>query len=899
MKTKRPKLELPIDALLPRLVEALASRPNLVLRADTGAGKTTRVPPALLDALDAGHLETGHLETGRLETGPLGDAEPGGTIVMLEPRRVAARAAARRIAAERGWTLGEEVGYQVRFERKASRRTRILVVTEGVLVQRLQRDPFLDGVAAVLFDEFHERSLDADLALAMCRRVQRDVRPGLRLVVLSATLDASPIVHFLGGADECAAIDSPGRLFPVEVEHLAQADARGVPTLVRGAVERLLAESTEGDVLVFLPGVGEIRRSKEFLEPVARETGVALQELYGDLPPERQDAVLRPSARRRVVLATNVAETSVTVDGVRHVVDSGLVRRLHFDPGLGLDRLELGRVSRASAEQRTGRAGRQAPGRCLRLWTEHDERSLPARETPEILRVDLAGSLLQLYAWGERAPESFPFFEAPDQASLERTRRLLEDLGAVESGHLTPLGRQLARLPLHPRLARLVVEGRRLDAGTGAVLAAALIAERDVVFRPVGRRPVIAATTTDSDIVDRVEALARFDASGYGETALGPVEPGRARWVLRAARQIESVASRLAAAGDHPEAASDRSADSGPTAEPEAEPGTRLRRALLAAYPDRVCLRRDVGSRRAVMVGGRGVRLATMSSVQAAPLFVAVELDAGRRGGGRPGEGGAESLVRQASAIDESWLPTDTDEVAVFDPARRRAVGRRRRLYRDLVLDEVDVDPGADAAAAVLVDAAAGDLASALPLDEPKIASFLGRLRSLAAWRPELELPTFDDEALRTLLPVLAAGRRSFDDLRRAPLFDILRGSLGHRQLDALERLAPERLEVPTGSRIRLRYDDTEPGAPPVLSVRIQELYGLDETPSVAGGRVPVLLHLLAPNQRPQQVTRDLPSFWRRVYPQVRKELAGRYPKHAWPEDPLTATPEHRPRRRR
>ncbi|MEM8934342.1 MAG: DEAD/DEAH box helicase, partial [Acidobacteriota bacterium] len=427
---------MPIDTVLPDVLGALDERPNLVLRAATGAGKTTRVPPALADRLD-------------------------GQIVVLEPRRVAARAAARRIAEERRWRLGEEVGYHIRFDRKASARTRVLVVTEGMLVQRLQADPFLDGVAAIVFDELHERNLQGDLSLAMARKVQREVRDDLRLIAMSATLDPSPLVDFLGGKGACSHLESDGRLFPVEVEYLPAPDARALPVLVRQAVESLI-ERTDGGMLVFLPGVGEIRRSKEMLEPIAARHDLALWELYGDLPPERQDAALAHGDRRKIVLATNVAETSVTVDGITAVIDSGLARTLRFDPALGLDRLDLGRISRASAEQRKGRAGRQAPGLCLRLWTEHDDRSLPERDTPEIRRLDLTGPTLELRAWGEADPSAFPWFEAPEPAPLDRAERLLRDLGAVEEGgSLTVEGRALARLPLHPRLGRLVLDGHR------------------------------------------------------------------------------------------------------------------------------------------------------------------------------------------------------------------------------------------------------------------------------------------------------------------------------------------------------------------------------------------------------------------------------------------------------
>lgn len=842
---------LPIDRVMGEVMAALADRGAVVLRAPTGAGKTTRVPPAILDAGLAGHRK----------------------VVMLEPRRVAARAAARRIAAERGGTVGGEVGFRIRFERRESAATRILVVTEGVLLAMLQADPFLDEVGAIVFDELHERSLDADLALAMARRVRREARADLRLVAMSATLVAAPIAAFLGDAP---IVESGGRLHPVRLAFLDRPDPRPLPEQIAAGVKRVAAEST-GQVLAFLPGVGEIRRTADLLAPWARERGLTIAPLYGDLPSAEQDAALAPGAGRKVVLATNVAESSVTVDGVEAVVDCGLARVLRYDPATGLDGLELTRISRSSADQRAGRAGRQRPGLCLRLWTELDDRTLVADDLPEVRRVDLAPAVLQLLAWGEADPAAFEWLEPPSAEALTRARHLLADLGATVDGRLAELGRAMARLPLHPRLARLVVAGHRLGTLGRATLAAAILAERDLVRRD--RTAGAAAYGGSSDVLDRVLALERFATSGWGETASGPLDRGRAHRALQAAAQIERHARRALGAEPVHEDGDDEEA--------------RLLRAVLAAYPDRVARRRGddgIAGQRAVLVGGRGVAVAPSSVVRDAELFVAVELDAGH--------GRTDAWVRQASAIAADWLPADqlvTREDVELDGERQRVVGRRRTLYRDLVLAEVEVPATPAAAAGVLVAAAGRDLAAALPLDDPPVADFLARLRSLVGWMPELGLPVFDDDELRSLLPALAAGARSFAELRRAPLLDVLRGSLGHHRLGELERHAPERLTVPSGSQIRLRY---EPGKPPILAARIQELFGWTDTPRIAGGRIPVLLHLLAPNQRPQQVTQDLASFWRNTYPQIRKELAGRYPKHAWPTDPLTAPPERRPRRR-
>ncbi len=482
---------LPIDEVLPALIAALREGPAAVLIAPTGAGKTTRVPPALLAAGLGG----------------------GRRIVMLEPRRIAARAAARRMAEENGWTLGQEVGYQVRFERKAGPGTKILVVTEGILVQRLQADPFLEDVGAVIFDELHERNLQTDLSLAMARRVQRDVRPDLKLLAMSATLDPGPVAAFLaplGG--NCPVIESRGRLHPVDILYTDR-PGRPRPCPARSPPGSAGCwTSTPGDVLVFLPGVGEIQRSAEALAGLAAERDLAVLPLYGDLPAERQDEVLRPLSRRKVVLATNVAETSITIDGVTAVVDSGLARRLRFDPATGLDRLELGKVSRASADQRAGRAGRQAPGVCLRLWPAWEQPALPERETPEIARVDLAGPALQLLAWGEPDLAAFDWLEPPDPPALAAALLLLRQLGAVgaigEHG-VTALGRTMARLPVHPRLARLLVEGHRLGRAPEAALLAALLSERDPF--PRGVRGAGPRRSSRSDLLDRLDALEAFE----------------------------------------------------------------------------------------------------------------------------------------------------------------------------------------------------------------------------------------------------------------------------------------------------------------------------------------------------------------------------------------------------
>jgi ATP-dependent helicase HrpB len=847
---------LPIDAVLPDVVAALRQQSCLVLRAPTGAGKTTRVPPALLDAGLAGQ----------------------GRILLLEPRRLAARAAARRMAAERGGRVGDEVGYHVRFDRQAGPRTRILAVTPGILLRLLQDDPYLEKISVVLFDEFHERSLDSDLALGMVRLVQQTVRPGLRVVVMSATLAVEPVAAYLS---DCPVVTGEGRLYPVDILYEPRPEHRPWAAAVARAVERLL-DRTEGDLLVFLPGLYEIRQAARQLEDLAEQRDLAVLPLHGDLPPEQQDAALLPQQRRKVVLATNVAETSVTVEGITGVVDTGLARILVFDPRVGLDRLQLQPISRAAAEQRAGRAGRTRPGVCVRLWSETAQRGRPEQTEPEIRRVDLAGAVLQLLCLGETDVLRFPWLEPPREAAVTQAMALLRRLGAVGDNGLTEMGRTLARLPVHPRLARLLVEGRRWGQPERVALAAALLSERDPFVRsldrPESRAP---GHATLSDVLDRVEALEAFEQHGHGAFAEGTLNRGAARFVLRARDQLVRSLREAGRAGkrDH------RRADAAPLAADEA-----VLRALLAAFPDRVARRREAGSRRGVMVGGRGVRRAAGSGVTEPELFVCVDVDAG----------GAETLVRQASAVQRDWLPPELLSARVevaFDPQTERVSARRRLCFEDLVVEETPAAlPSDEETARVLAAVAAEHLERVLPAADSPAGAYLTRLRCLRAWLPELDLPPFDEPQLRELLPWLCPGCRSFADLRNADWLGAVQGRLTHAQRQAVEREAPERLEAPSGSRLALRY---EVGRPPVLAVRIQEVFGLRDTPRVAAGRVPVLLHLLAPNYRPQQVTDDLASFWTNTYPQVRKELRARYPRHAWPEDPWTAAPQRGPRRKR
>jgi ATP-dependent helicase HrpB len=836
---------LPIDALLPEIVAKLAGPNCLVLRAPPGAGKTTRVAPALLDAGLAGKK----------------------SLLLLQPRRLAARAAAERIAHERDVALGEEVGYQVRFERRAGPRTRILVMTDGMLLRRLQDDPFLEDVGCVVFDEFHERSLNLDLALAMIRRAQLDLRPELKIVVMSATLAAGPVARFLG---DCPQVESEGRMFPVDVRYLRHARSEPLEAVVARCVAESL-EQTAGHVLVFLPGQREIWRAQRQLESLVEATDVSLMPLHGELPLAEQQAVLQSSTRRKVVLATNVAETSITIDGVTTVVDSGLARRQQFDPALGINHLEVCRISRAAADQRAGRAGRTGPGICLRLWTEREQQGLADFEIPEVLRVDLAGPVLELLQWGEADPGKFAWFESPPDESLRRALVLLRRLGAIDRTSLTPLGRQMVRLPVHPRVARLLLAGQMAGHPNEAALAAAMLSERDP-FRQQERRGQPLEHWSASDVLDRMAIIEEFERGGPQSQAGGQLNRNAARFILRARDQLLRLL-------DH-ETGGKASSVSAPEA---------VRRALLTAYPDRLARRRAAGSRRAVMVGGRGVCLAPESAVVESELFVCVDVQE---------VGQSEALVRQASAVERDWLPPAQLKVTIdleFDPQRERVLAVRRTRFADLVIDEapIGLPPGVDAAE-ILAREAAARLEPAQWFDQ-QAQSFVARVELLRRHMPELEWPPAEDEPNRLLLE-LCQGCVSFEDLRGKSALPVLQACLSSRQLATLDREAPLRIRVPSGSQIAVDYTV---GKAPALAVRIQELYGLAETPRIAGGRVRLVLHLLAPNMRPQQVTDDLASFWANTYEQVRKDLKRRYPKHSWPDNPASARAECAPGRRR
>lgn len=827
------QIPLPVDAVLPDVLAALHSAGAVVLRASTGAGKTTRVPPAIV----------------------LSEIGGNGTVLLIEPRRVAARAAARRMASESQTILGNEFGYHVRFDKKCGRLTRCIVLTSGILLRYLIDDPYLESVSTVIFDEFHERGIDADLALGLCKLLRESVKPDLKIIVMSATVDPAPLSHYL---KNCPVIVSEGRSYPVTIRYQPKRVEITWPEATANAI-RKVAEEQSGDVLAFLPGLREIRLASELLESL--ENAVVIP-LHGDLPPEQQDRALQKHSFRKIVLATNVAETSVTVEGITAVIDTGLARSLRHDPSIGMDRLELGPISRASADQRAGRAGRTQAGMCIRLWDEVGHRSRAEQAEPEIKRVDLAGPILQLLAMGESNLLSFPWLDSPTPAAVSQAIELLHFLEFLKDNRLTADGLIASRLPIHPRLCRLLITGHHLGVAERSSLAAAILSERDPIERSKGP-PDRNFHSTDSDLLDRIEAMEEFQHSKKLETPIGRLNHGAARFVLDSSQQLlRTIQSELNTAG----AADDRDA--------------AILQAIYSAYSDRLCKRRAPNDRRAVVMGGKGVRLGISSGVNESDLFVAIDLDAS----------GADALVRMASAVKREWLSPhliSTRNEIEYDSAADQLIARKRSRYGDLILEDTAGHISDEAEAnRIMIEAAKRDLSKSFPIKDSPAGELILRINWLKQMLPEIDLPVVEDAALLEVLPIICQGKRSLAAVQNGPWIDVVRSMLSYQQMQMLDREAPSHITVPTGSQIALSY---ELGKPPVLAVRIQEMFGMAETPRIAGNRVPVLLHLLAPNYRPQQVTNDLASFWKNGYPIIRKELRGRYPKHSWPEDPLNA----------
>jgi ATP-dependent RNA helicase HrpB len=843
--------ELPIVEVLPALKAALREQRNVVLQAPPGAGKSTGVPLALLD-------------------------EPwirGKRLVMLEPRRLATRAVSARMAQTRGEAVGRTVGYRMRLDSKVSSATRVEVVTEGVLTALLQDDPALEGIACVIFDEFHERSLQADLGLALTLDVQANLNEELRVLIMSATLAAEPVAQLIGAP----VVRASGRSYPVETRHVIPATAqrsRGagsdIETLTRrttAAVLRALREE-QGDTLVFLPGAAEIRRVESDVRAADLDRATAVLPLMGELSQEDQDRAIRPSlpGERKVVLATNIAETGLTIEGVRVVIDSGFARRPRFDPASGMSRLETLRISRASADQRRGRAGRVAPGVCYRLWSEGTDQALEAYTPAEILEADLAPLALELAGWNVTTPDALKWLDPPPAAAYAQARDLLRALGALDAaGRLTAHGRDMLKLRSHPRLAHMLLRSRALHLGELACELAALLGERDLLRRQDAAR--------DADMRTRIEIL-------HGESASGPaidraaLERAR-RMASQLRRQLSEVRGKRAS---------------------HIEPPDQVGVLLALAYPDRIARSRERGSGRYVLSNGRGARFAEAQSLARSEFLAVVELDAAER----------EARIFLAAplsreGLEEAFANDIESRARVSWDARERAVrALEERLLGALVIDErVMTKPDAAQAAQAMLTGIRELGLDFLPW-ERDTRTFQARVRFVAALpREQGKWPDLSDAALLAaadewLMPRLE-GMTRIQHLSRLDLRAALESRLDFAQRRRLEKLAPTHLAVPSGSRIRIDYLDTDA---PSLSAKVQELFGMAATPSIGSGAATVLVKILSPAGRPVQVTRDLASFWRGGYAQVRKELKGRYPRHDWPEDPLNAQASRGVRRR-
>ncbi|MDQ8165814.1 MAG: ATP-dependent helicase HrpB [Gemmatimonadota bacterium] len=834
---------LPIDAVVPLLREVLHAGARAVLQAPPGAGKTTVVPLALLGEPWAAH----------------------GKIIVLEPRRLAARAAARRMALLHGDAVGETVGFRVRGETRVGPRTRIEVVTEGVLTRMLVIDPTLDGVAAVIFDEFHERSAVADTGLALALHTAELVRPDLRLLVMSATLDGAGVAALLGGAE---IVTAKGRAFPVDTRwappHAGVRPVDAVPRVVRRAIDE-----TDGDVLVFLPGAGEIRRVANALDGVWARDAVRIVSLHGSMTGDEQDAAIAPAlpGRRKIVLATSVAETSLTIEGVRAVVDSGLARVPRFDPQSGMSRLETVRVTQDAAVQRAGRAGRTAPGVCYRLWSQAEHAALLARRTPEILSADLAPLALELALTGITDVAALRWLDIPPPAALAQARDLLVALDAMTAdGRATAHGSRIAEIGLHPRLAHLVVRGAERGGVALASLIAALLGDRDIIVR--------GDADADPDIGTRVALL-----RGDGRIAGVRVDESRLHRLRDEARRITDRVGGSAQAG------SARRAD-GDDASAAAE-------LVALAYPDRVA--RAAGKRgRFRMRNGRGALVPEASPLAGAAWLAIADTD-GKRDDARV----YLAAELDAGAVERLFSGQIVETRSVgFDDTSGAVLATVRRTLGALVLAEHSQRVTDSAVSAAAFAARVREVGTAaLPWSESgrRMRERLAFVHTLDPAWPDVSDSALDADADQWLAPALAELRR-WSDLGRTDLAGALLSRVPGRLRAQLDRFAPAHIEMATGSRIPVDYSNP---AAPAFSVRMQELYGTAETPRVSDGRVPLTLHLLSPAGRPLQVTRDLPGFWAGSYAEVRKEMRGRYPRHEWPEDPRAAPATKRAKPRR
>ena len=841
---------LPIDPHLPEIISLLKNTSSLIISAPPGAGKTTRIPRALYDA---GFTERGD-------------------ILILEPRRLAARLAATRVAQELGQKLGETVGYSIRFETVAGPRTCIRFLTEAILARRILHDPDLNGVSAVILDEFHERHLSTDLALAFLKRLQMK-NPSLKLLVMSATLDAEPISSFLSSARSISISGSP---FEIQIEHEERTDQRPLHEKVAFAVSRLLRSGLHGDVLVFLPGSSEIRRSAEALQPMVERLGFLLFPLHGDLPSSEQRRAIAPSERKKVILATNVAETSITIPGIAAVIDSGLARAASHSAWSGLPTLSTVKISKSSAIQRAGRAGRTQAGRVVRLYTRPDFESRPDRETPEIRRADLAETNLMLHGTGVRDVHSFPWFEAPPKSAVEAAETVLLRLKAIdEAGQITDIGIQMLQMPIHPRLARLIIEGKKLKAASESVLLAALLSERDIRLQSRANfesKPsrMRGGSSGSSDLMELLDRFQEAEAAGFLPEQI--LNLGLDLGAIQAVRRSQHHLHRLLSL---------RKNASDPLSKDVEE---CLRIATLAAFPDRVAKRRNAGSRELLLAGGGSAILSTSSVVHDSMFAVAVDAEERRE---RTAHERVQAIIRLASAIEIEWLAALLPDAIVhkteliWNERSGRVDESSCTSYGQITIEEKTIPaPMSDQASQILASAVRARQFSVFR-DLPEFSSFQARLSLVAANFHGEKFPPIGDRELRETAERLCKGKRSLEELARVSLVEALKRGLTDRQRLLLDREAPERIKLKSGRMVKIHYEFTKP---PWIESRLQDFFGMSVTPTICAGRVPLTVHLLAPNGRAVQVTADLAGFWKRHYPSIRKELQRRYPKHSWPD---------------
>ncbi len=831
-----PQTSLPVEAVLPDLVQALRQSNTAILQAPPGAGKTTTVPLWFLPELKEGQK-----------------------IIMLEPRRLAARAAARRMADLLGEKVGETVGYRIRLDTKVGPKTRIEVVTEGILTRKLQEDPELADIGLVIFDEFHERNLQTDLGLALSRQCQEILREDLKLLVMSATLDAEAVAGLL---DDAPVVTSDGQIFPVETRFVDRPNSGRIEGVIAREVEALCLAEAEGDILIFLPGAGEISRTISNLSGFAKKEELVLLPLFGNLSQKDQDRALLPDpqGRRKIVCATDIAETSLTIEGVRIVVDGGLARAPIFDPGSGMSRLETKRISRASADQRRGRAGRLGPGICLRLWTRAEDRGLIPHSEPEIAVADLAPLALELAKWGVKDVSDLAWMTPPPPGLMGQATGLLHFLGAIDAeGDITGLGQEMVRLPLHPRLARMIIKAEEQESAALACDLAAILSERD--FIKTDRE------APNADLRIRVQVLNRARNSGIGRPE-----------VSRVLKNADDLRRRFKA---------------GKSAVSMAEVGV-----LLAfAYPDRVGELRKGSQTTYRLSGGRGASLRAGDALQNSAYIVVADLD----GKGR------DARIFLAAAISyqelqEQFAADIREESRVYwDAEKDRIVAVEERKIGALVLSEKRLkNPPSDDIAKALIQVVRDRKLRDLPWDAASKGlldriAFTRRQDSEGVLWPDLHEDSLLENLENWLQPYLA-GKTRLADLANLNLQEILMAQLDWDLQSRLDQFAPSHLTVPTGSKIRLDYSDPER---PVLAVRLQELFGQKAIDPIADGKIPVTVHLLSPARRPAQITTDLAGFWTNSYDAVKKDLKGRYPRHYWPDDPMLAEPTTRAKRRK